>query len=711
MSILSLIVSCSFPFQNEMDAQLTDISDELTFQKISHQGFMGGSVLYNPDKPSAGQLSKGVTVAIRLGYVDRQDVGNDDVVFSDRPDEAQFGILNITDINQNFVSFLVKLYDSKGVNLTTSSFSLKLGESKDINNDGFEDITYNKPLRKREGFEKAVYMTFLSSQDTLNTTMFSVLPEQYSRGVYPSGIIGINPNGRFVISKYEGTDNSARSMVYGVQKGDYIFDNVTGEYFIANENFGTRSARNIDELELVDETIYGIDSFYYSVEDFNNLITPQGLLSVLPSEIAGDIFELDTNLAVDKLNEILRKKDLIKEICNVNNEIIDDELILLLETVDTLTEYELVSLNRMFLDSEYEEFSPFLETGSTDVTEVLPLYSCILGEEAENSEDYGRVATFSEYQTIRNQITNNFSKYCKLDIITEDGGGLVKDFIKKVSNNKVNTDDIQSTLNVQLGIKGSFSISFSNVDVDLTTAIYVKTETLANLSKTYKKSLLPGGEKIVLFEHNEIPISLGAITFYVSCPLEIDIPLTVKGSTEISTSMFSGFVGLYGAGINIGANYGSRWVKWFKVWKKWVYRPDIYFDTYADAYTIKESAYYVGPQNDEIVDNKLLIDNVSSSVSINPYVAVGPKIRWSCLSAKVTGRVGIDTYIYMDIERNSKTNNLVFDGEATIDFILGLYCTPALKLSLPFGIGDKTLKTEFNLVNPVKYNLVTWKFL
>ena len=214
-----------------------------------------------------------------------------------------------------------------------------------------------------------------------------------------------------------------------------------------------------------------------------------------------------------------------------------------------------------------------------------------------------------------------------------------------------------------------------------------------------------------MFEHNEIPISLGAITFYVSCPLEIDIPLTVKGSTDISTSMFSGFVGLYGAGINIGANYGSRWVKWFKVWKKWIYRPDIYFDSYADAYTIKESAYYVGPQNDEIVDNKLLIDKVSSSVSINPYVAVGPKIRMSCLMASVTGRVGIDTYAYMDITRNFKTNNLCFDGEAKIDFTLGLYCTPALKLSLPFGIGDKTLKADFNLISPVTKTLATWEFI
>ncbi|MCX7655093.1 MAG: hypothetical protein N2Z76_01010 [Treponemataceae bacterium] len=69
----------------------------------------------------------------------------------------------------------------------------------DINGDSKPDLKYMPPIQKRPGMENAVYLTFLSSQEEGYTTMFAVLPEQYSRGVYPSGVIGVNPSGKFII--------------------------------------------------------------------------------------------------------------------------------------------------------------------------------------------------------------------------------------------------------------------------------------------------------------------------------------------------------------------------------------------------------------------------------------------------------------------------------------------------------------------------------
>jgi hypothetical protein len=67
LSAIVGMASCAFPFQSPQEAALQDISGKLGFNEISRQGFMGGSVLYNPDEPSSGQLATGAHVVVRLG--------------------------------------------------------------------------------------------------------------------------------------------------------------------------------------------------------------------------------------------------------------------------------------------------------------------------------------------------------------------------------------------------------------------------------------------------------------------------------------------------------------------------------------------------------------------------------------------------------------------------------------------------------------------
>ncbi|MBO5826331.1 MAG: hypothetical protein J6R03_06860, partial [Treponema sp.] len=241
--LTSIFTSCTIPFLNIENANITDISEEMTFQKIIQNGFMGGSILYNPDNPSSGQLAKGVTVAIRLGYVEKEEKNIDEFVYTNNEDKARYGYITIDSINKNEISFSYFSFDKEGLCKTKSIYSLRRGEFIDINSDGLNDLKYDYPKRKRPSFENALWLTFLSNQETLNTSMFAVLPTQYERSIYPSGIMGINPYGKFIISKYENDDSFVRSMVYGIQQGDYIFDRKTGNYFVANKNFATKETR------------------------------------------------------------------------------------------------------------------------------------------------------------------------------------------------------------------------------------------------------------------------------------------------------------------------------------------------------------------------------------------------------------------------------------------------------------------------------------
>ena len=122
-----ILIGCSFPFQliEGNSSEITDINGSLDFYEISRQGFMGGSILYNPEKSATGQLAKGVSVAIRLGYVECEFINSEQSVYTDIPEKAQFGTLYITDINKNSISFQVKLFDAKGNSNGSSTYYLR----------------------------------------------------------------------------------------------------------------------------------------------------------------------------------------------------------------------------------------------------------------------------------------------------------------------------------------------------------------------------------------------------------------------------------------------------------------------------------------------------------------------------------------------------------------------------------------------------------
>jgi hypothetical protein len=120
-------------------------------------------------------------------------------------------------------------------------------------------------------------------------SLFVVLPEQYSRGVYPSGLIGINIDGKFFVSKYEG-NTSARSVVLGVVKGDFVLDAVEGNYQRIVSASSSRAARSISDSELEDvnaDTSNKVVSYRFTESDFVYGYDAELLFSALPDMAEG----------------------------------------------------------------------------------------------------------------------------------------------------------------------------------------------------------------------------------------------------------------------------------------------------------------------------------------------------------------------------------------------------------------------------------------
>ncbi|AEJ19056.1 hypothetical protein [Gracilinema caldarium] len=412
---------------------------------------MGGSVVYNPEAPEAGHLYAGTTLAIRLGKILSKTTGDGSLVSEDKPAEAEYGVLTINSISEQALSLSVTLYDAKGATLGSGNYQLARNETVDINGDGKPDLLYAPPVQKRPGMEKAVYLTFVSNQEEGYTSMFSVLPEQYNRGVYPSGIIGVNPAGKFIVSKYEGASGS-RSMVRGVVYGDYVLDTTTGTYQRVIRASMGRSARMLDEGDL--ESSPSADSFYFAETEFNEIITPLALYQQLPVSIQSRIQDPvnDNTSALAGLNQLLKERDLVKTIAQDTGEVLDAEVAAFVADTSGLSELELVALNRLYLGHKYPDVCPQKDGGSNDITEILPLFSVTLGSTSDDiSSETNRAVSYNDYKSQKAALQSKFDSYYKVTILKSKCTDLLE-FIKTSTK----TTDYLSNLGLELGLKGSF---------------------------------------------------------------------------------------------------------------------------------------------------------------------------------------------------------------------------------------------------------------
>lgn len=573
----------------------------------------------------------------------------------------------IDSINKESIDFSYTEYSKDGTKHLEKSVSLGINQNVDLNGDGFPDLLYTKPMAKREGLEKTLWLTFISSQENLYTSMFSVLPEQYTRGVYPLGLFGINPDSRFIVSKYE-NDSSTRSVAKGLSAGDFVLDNKTGKYNKVKGSISYKNARSIEDIDLeIEDDITNVD-FYFSEKDFTTAYSAVELLKSLPSEITDEYnLALSEGEAVEILNTILLKTNFVLICMQSLNIEIESELSEILDITDTLSEFEIVSFNRMFISYAFKEVCPPIDYNCTDITDVLPLVSVYIDAteiEEENpgiNETKRAVASNSKPISISNEqgdedsfkIISDFANWKGIEFSGKAGYALassyndylknveklenvidgykkikIKSLSKEIKNNTFgiensnfgNSTFADINIKTNLYFNGRFTISWSSCKAKL--AAYVKLDASARtcLKYAFSKSLIGGNQNFLNIEGN---FNIGPVPFVYGVTGSYDIPFYVDSEAN-SDYLYAGFTGLAGAGVNVGADYGTRMKKWFKVWRKWVYRPSVYFNPYAKTCdSLAECVYFAGVANAKEGNGLSITATVSPYFVLTPYLGVG----------------------------------------------------------------------------------------
>ena len=714
--------SCSFHSNKISNVMLiNDISADTKYLDIISKGYMGGALIYNETDNSLGQLANGVSVAIRLSRSQRYDTSETESVFKEEDGSVIYGLLVIDKIDSEKISFKSELYDIMGNVYLEKTITLNKDECADLNDDGLVDIQYTKPYSKRSGYEKAMYLNFLSSQEDLNITMFAVLIEQYPGKTYPNGIIGVNNDDKFIVQKYINTETAQRSVISGVYKGDYVVDNLNNKYQVISNNQYARHARSVSDDDLIDldSEIEENTIFQFIEEDFA-FSTVNDFLSSLPKKIVDKYNEY---AGIEKLNEILKDKELLKIIDEEQGSILPaNEKEEIFNQFDFLTTEETIQLNRVFLEKNYPVSCPQRVTVSTVITEVLPLASIVftesdtyenIVEEASSydscpSENENRAASasFSECKTEKEY-------YAKLNTLEKDFNSYNKifsfpDFEVPIQKDKsVNTKLILKDSRIALGIKGSFSSTWGSVRSSLGAAVFfkatanvgvevTKTSTNDTLTKDYQGTKTDAQVKnnsvtipiikkdLTLLEFelcqstNLANFAIGPILIGINLDLGIGLPIKTTFEMDCELSYSAHIAGLAKAGIAVGVDYG---IKWKKVW--FIKIPSVYIDWIGNASASAEAICFFD-QDFESLDLKL--SKLALQFSVEPYVKAGLSVSIAAVVHAGCGiQFGTKGYVKFGYYNPYLRGSYGLDNTSSIyaNVFLGLKGVKVLGISIP----------------------------
>ena len=351
--------------------------------------YMGGSVLYSPKDSNANQLLEGAAVATRIGKIDKIDLGGGQYAYRNSRTDYELGFIVVDAISKEEISFSYYKFPSADSNkyVSAGSFTLCEGQTADLNGDGIADVKYSKPDAGRKGYKNNMWLTFLCEPETGNTAaMFSIIPMQYERSVYPNGLLGINTAGQYVVNKYEvGTNN--RSVVSNISYGDYVLDteaNSIARYVGAGRN--SRSAAraindgDVEELEQI-STDSKAEDFEFKANEFTDDFDVNALLAVMPSSIVTEAYSgrsLAENTAY--LNRLIREPSFLNKLVAENSSEAADEIRSQLHKAPLSSEIERVIFCRHALSLVYPEYCPDVNLFSQSLSNVLPWLYIDFGE-------------------------------------------------------------------------------------------------------------------------------------------------------------------------------------------------------------------------------------------------------------------------------------------------------------------------------------------
>ena len=344
--------------------------------------YMGGSVLYSPKDANANQLMPGAVIATRIGKVEKTALGGGQFAWKNSKTEYELGFISVDSISKAEINFTYYKFPSPESNnyVAAGSYSLSEGESADLNGNGIADVKYTKPAAGRKGYKTNMWLTFLCDVNAGDSAaMFSIIPMQYERSVYPNGLLGINPMGQYIVNKYNVGSNS-RSIVSNISYGDYVLDteaNTLSRYIGEERNGGRSAARALGDAEL--EAVEQVSStsapeeFEFKANEFSEEYDVKELLSVMPASIVTENWS-DRSIAenVAYLNRLIREADFINKLVEANPGEVADEIMAELSSCPISCETERVMFCRHALTLIYPEYCPDINLFSQTLSNILP---------------------------------------------------------------------------------------------------------------------------------------------------------------------------------------------------------------------------------------------------------------------------------------------------------------------------------------------------
>ena len=513
---------------------------ESEYNVLSHNSFMGGSLLYSPN--GTGQLSSGRTFGVRFGALQKStkqaEGGGSIDIYEDVDDAERYGTIHIISIDKNSIYFTSSIYSKDGKSKSTGTFNLKTGDSADINNDGKMDVTYKLPGIKRPFFGDARYLTFIVNENSLYTTMFSHYDKEVANETI-SGFFGINVDGNFLML----TDKEPDSVPDGFADGDFIIYycdptkytpidtpddykmdvagvkvyGVVAAVDSANPEKGTLCLKTASDFNITttgSDDWEDFETYYYISEQFPDDDGPKELLNAFPDTVITSGFNIDTSdkeSCIAELNRILVDPERVGKILAKYEIKLEGEEKTIFDAyakadynankrTGAIAKY--LALVRPYIDAFYDD-SP---DGQTDIPDFANAYAYL-------ALDMGKISSTDQSQ---NALYDSAR-------ITKSGAKL------------------------QVGVRGDMTITkkrthgylgvaaLATYELDGSSIPVVQNKELIGTSKSVGKTFLAG---------------------YVPMNIRMDGNFKVTMDVDaVVENFYAGFTGLYEGQINFGVNY------------------------------------------------------------------------------------------------------------------------------------------------------------
>ena len=522
LSMASVFFSCSMMLDEigngASSSSVQDIRSMMNRSDSEQMLYMGGSVLYCPKDSNANQLIEGAIVATRIGKVIKKDLGCGQYAYQNSKTDYELGFISVDAISKAEISFSYYKFPSVDSNryVAAGSFTLSEGQTADLNGDGIADVQFRKPDAGRKGYKSNMWLSFLCDVNAGDhAAMFSIIPMQYNRSVYPNGLLGINTTGQYVINKYDvGTNN--RSVVSNISYGDYVLDteaNTLARY--VGENRTSRSAaRSISDAEVKEVEQISSNStpedFEFKAIEFTNEFDINELLGLMPAAIVTENWA-GRSIAenVTYLNYLIREAAFISRLVEANPGEVADEVRAQLDRAAITSDVERVIFGRHVLALMYPDACPDVNLYSQTLSSIIPWMYIDFGNEIvkeEEASDTGRSvfseltiktvkqATYDaqmaqyrkeareahkdevgkkteeyiEYEVNRDAIEKYFSTLKSYNFAPLFASWLGKSWVK---------DIVKGTkLNLSVGVSGSISFANANPSIDFKLGLLLKVE-------------------------------------------------------------------------------------------------------------------------------------------------------------------------------------------------------------------------------------------